>query len=637
MQIKEIIIYGRNGKKRELKFSTGTVNIISGYSKTGKTAVGQIVDYCLGSKTCDISAGVVRNYSAWYALIVTLNSEEIFIARKNPDKGQESISASYYSIEKKAVIPDKVNWAPNCDSNILTKILSDRLGIEENIHFTTENQTRDELAANIRHSLFYCFQFQYELASPKNLFHRQDEDFVTQTIKDTFPYFAGVVQKNQIELKERLRDLTRKLEIIEKKENERISIQGGKKRALALLQEAESVGLVDRHGDKDDLNIEELYMIISKIESNWKPEIVSSKIGMDDLSSLQSQLALKQDKKEQLNIKIESIGYIINNSGEYNNEITEQKHRLQSIDLFSKLNFEDKKCPFCSAEIKSDVPSIESIKDALVSLDKNLNRLNADRLNLRKYYETLLADRNGLDDEISNLKGRIDALYQTINDAKQIKDIVARQGKVVGRISLWMESYKKEDINDTEKTNLETQIKKIQDQLSEFTIQENLNSVLSIISADMTKWAKELDLEYKDCPYRFNLNAATVIVDSLDGSVPLRKLGSGSNWVGVHLLAYFAIQKYFIETNRPVPNFLVIDQPSQIYFPKSDQKTDFEKVKEIYRFIDKRVKELNGKLQVIVLDHADFPDMKEFNGSVLERWDESNGLIPNDWLQRNPE
>lgn len=60
MQIKEIVLYGVNGQIRRLPFNLGTVNIISGKSKTGKSVIGDIIDYCLGGDSCNIADGVVR-------------------------------------------------------------------------------------------------------------------------------------------------------------------------------------------------------------------------------------------------------------------------------------------------------------------------------------------------------------------------------------------------------------------------------------------------------------------------------------------------------------------------------------------------------------------------------------------------
>ena len=61
MQIRELVLYGRNGKVRHLPFSLGTVNIITGKSKSGKSAVGDIIDYCMGGLSCNIADGVVRD------------------------------------------------------------------------------------------------------------------------------------------------------------------------------------------------------------------------------------------------------------------------------------------------------------------------------------------------------------------------------------------------------------------------------------------------------------------------------------------------------------------------------------------------------------------------------------------------
>lgn len=48
MQIRELVLYGYNGKVRHLPFALGKVNIITGRSKSGKSAIGDIIDYCMG-------------------------------------------------------------------------------------------------------------------------------------------------------------------------------------------------------------------------------------------------------------------------------------------------------------------------------------------------------------------------------------------------------------------------------------------------------------------------------------------------------------------------------------------------------------------------------------------------------------
>ena len=132
-----------------------------------------------------------------------------------------------------------------------------------------------------------------------------------------------------------------------------------------------------------------------------------------------------------------------------------------------------------------------------------------------------------------------------------------------------------------------------------------------------------------------DLNKVTVIVDKPERPVPLKQLGSGSNWVGVHLIAYFALQHYFIGAKRPVPRFMFLDQPSQVYFPSEfdEKKTDWNEVNKIYQFVIDRTTELQGQLQVIIVDHADLKK-DSFREFIRENWwpDDKN-LVPIDWYK----
>ena len=87
MQILELVLYGKNGQKRTLSFKPGKVNIIPGESKAGKSAVGDIIEYCMGGSSCNIAVGIVRDNVAWYGLLLQFNTNKIFVARKNPDPG----------------------------------------------------------------------------------------------------------------------------------------------------------------------------------------------------------------------------------------------------------------------------------------------------------------------------------------------------------------------------------------------------------------------------------------------------------------------------------------------------------------------------------------------------------------------
>ena len=65
-------------------------------SKTGKTAIIDIVDYCLGSGDFRVAEGVVRECVWWYAVRYQLKQGQILVARPNPIKYARSASDVYF-------------------------------------------------------------------------------------------------------------------------------------------------------------------------------------------------------------------------------------------------------------------------------------------------------------------------------------------------------------------------------------------------------------------------------------------------------------------------------------------------------------------------------------------------------------
>lgn len=94
-QISNIVVYGKTGQRRSIEIEPGAVNIITGRSKTGKSSLIHIVDYCLGRKECNVPAGVIRKNVSWYGLKLQTSSGDIFSARRNPDPGKESSEDIY--------------------------------------------------------------------------------------------------------------------------------------------------------------------------------------------------------------------------------------------------------------------------------------------------------------------------------------------------------------------------------------------------------------------------------------------------------------------------------------------------------------------------------------------------------------
>jgi hypothetical protein len=84
-QILEIAIYNRQGDRRSIRFRPGTVNIVTGVAKTGKSALIDIVDYCLGRSEYVVAHGVIRDTVIWYAILLQSANGRILIARPSED------------------------------------------------------------------------------------------------------------------------------------------------------------------------------------------------------------------------------------------------------------------------------------------------------------------------------------------------------------------------------------------------------------------------------------------------------------------------------------------------------------------------------------------------------------------------
>lgn len=635
MQIRELIIYGKNNKRRKISFELGKMNIITGRSKSGKSAVGDIISYCLGGNSCNIADGVIREKSEWYGLLLQFKNERVFCARKNPVPGRHTTNACYIKIGKDIEVPSACDFESNTNVEGLEQLLSRLLGIKENLNELTEESTRQAYSANIRHALYYCFQNQDEIAAKNFLFHRQSEDFITQAIKDTFPYFIGIVNEETLKLQNDRKILRRQLAIEKKKlEEKQLLVGNGIERAKSLLAEAYHSGLVTGKYDDSIADYDSIYELLSRI-TEWNPEVVYE-ADLDILGQLQTDLRMKNQDKEDIYYDLQNAKDFLNESTGFTREMEEQKVRLESIGLFEKLDFDSRKCPFCSNVLEEPVIELDMMRESIIELDKNISAVNIERPKLRKYINNLETKMQSIKEEISLTEAEIDGIYSTKSEATQIRDLNSRRARVVGRISLWLESVRSKSEDGI---NLEI-IKQIQSRLDDINrildkteLNERMLSVLSRISVDMTEWSRELELEHSENPYRLDMGKCTVVVDKADRPVPLKQLGSGSNWVGVHLITYFGLQKHFLSASRPVPSFMFLDQPSQVYFPSEvdDNQVDIEMVSKMYDFMANRTDFHSGDLQVIVVDHVNLEN-KSFRNRITENWWNNGELIPEDWL-----
>ncbi len=642
-KISKIVIYGHDGQVRILPFEMDRINIITGASKTGKSALIHIVSYCLGGDVSRVPGGVIVENVSWFAVLLQRKTEQLFVARKNPWPENNSTEDIYIEKGNNLDVPLYSAIIKNGNLAGLKSLLTDFAGITEYSFEPKEGQTRKAGSADITKALIYCFQEQSEVANQKALFHRQGEPYLFQNIKDYMPFFLGVVNKEYISNKDELRRKRSELRSLEsvKAEYERMRGQSFKK-PHGLIQEAVTVGLLPSSQEFPESwdDIKGILNNALKAQSKTDFSEESPEKILDDL--FEKQKALKDERR----IVAEEILALESMKGSekgFLNEVVEQRARLISINLFEDVSedIEQCACPFCESKLDIPTPLAEAVRNNLKQISKQLENVTADS----PHVDSLIQDANKRKEEItsklSGINARIESLQETNIRIQEIRDTNAKKSLIKGRIGLYLESMNGSSDNTFDETKIE-EVKKRIEELEALTgdeeIQERIQSVLSNLSQEMTKMAKQLSLEYAEVPMRLDIKKLTVVADMEDGPLPLESMGSGANWVSLHLITYLVLQRWFAKKDIPVPRFVFFDQPTQVYFPPDREddtvkNTDIEAVLNMFKLIKDYAEELG--IQVVIMDHADI-QQDWFQGRVIEKWwDGKKKLVPMEWINDN--
>lgn len=644
MQIVDITLYGENKQQRTLSFDLGKVNIITGDSKTGKTQIINIVDYCLGS-SFNVAEGIVRDYVFWFAIRFQLKEGQLLVAKPNPTKTKFPQTVVYFEKSDKVNIPNYDNLIPNTNNDTLLRRLANIVGLDEYTH-QAEGLIRPDTPATFKHSKLYCFQPQTDIDQKDFLFYGQSKgSWNAQAIKDILPFLLGAIDSESVVLKRRLNEKRRNLNRLQREIQQAESIVDktlGK--VFELITEAKQVGLVSLNvnvkNKEEGLTV--LYSLSKQDDIGVQPDLDN-----DALVLLQSQI---QELSKQRSVIIENIKateeYQRESTG-YESEAEQQVLRLESINLFpNKRKIDNSICPLCSQKLDVPIPTVEQITASLTELKTGLQITRKEQPKVQEYLSKLEEQKNRINTQIRELENSIKSIYKEQAEAKRLKDLNIRKGRVLGRISLYLES--KIEVNDFSASKrkikeLQRDISNIEDRLSIETQEDKLESILDQLGLQMTNWSKDLELEFKDRTIKFSIKKLTLFIISTDKTIPFNQTGSGENWVAYHLLIHFALHKYFTQKKRPVPNFLILDQLSQAYFPPEkdlrgtgeiEQSEDDKAIKRLFKFIFKRTNELDGQFQTIIVDHAKLKD-KEFNYAIKEEWRKGLKLVPEEWIKNS--
>lgn len=245
--IASVFFIGEEGAFRIIELESGRVNVITGASGTGKSAVIKALDYCLGSSKCQLPVYVRRRCVAVGVKWVR-GQDEMISCRQVPLVGKAPNSYMYVTTGRNLKVPRSVDEFEGRGSVAASKArLGAAFGIESMPMNETEQPERDSPdRPSVRQFTPYVFVTKEVIDSETVLLHGLDDNRKAPLIISTMPYFLGAVTHETAAAERRLRQARKALEMDTAREEARVAKDSLlKQRVRILLGEAQQLGLIE--------------------------------------------------------------------------------------------------------------------------------------------------------------------------------------------------------------------------------------------------------------------------------------------------------------------------------------------------------------------------------------------------------
>ncbi|MCH8012993.1 MAG: DUF3732 domain-containing protein [Candidatus Marinimicrobia bacterium] len=659
LSILKIILWPKDKTKEQriIQFKEGCINVITGDSKTGKSSITWIIDYCLGSGKCSIPVGMIRKLTDWFGIHLKLANTEMLIVRRNPGEKQSTneiywdegitIEIPYYP-QKNGRVEDIVNRF-----NQISRLPSlDFKSSEQVSGYGSRPSFRDMAAFN--------FQPQHIVANPFTLYYKADTTEHREKLKIIFPLVFGAIdsetlakQRQLTELEAQARKVQRDLATLHNANR----VWEGEIQSYYL--QAKEYGLISSPSESTEgwsieNYISELRKATATIETLDVPKISDEAIAIaaKEIAELIHQ---EDESSRQIGIRrrrLTKIDALANSVSEYIHSLSDHKDRLSGIGwLEKKLSSNEKfRCPLCNTVHPEAVEELMKLselathyKDLTKSLESAPAKLDKEEAELRTELKYFTEQLDVIREKRKELEDKSEELAALRQQTRQIF-------LFIGRIQQALKNYQEDSIIDelqNEYRSLHERITKLRKQLDPKQKKVRLQRAISIVSKRIAEYSKILELEHWSEDVTLNEKELTLQFTSVEGRRDfLWEIGSGANWMGYHIATFLSLHEYFLTLkNNLVPTFLIFDQPSQVYYPEKwpeNEKQqeiqvpdDIAGVRRVFTAMDEAILNTSGDLQIIVTEHAGsntWRHAKSINFIGNWRKGEDEFLIPRSWV-----
>ena len=640
-KIEKIILILKDGDKREIEFHDG-VNIIAGKSQTGKSALIDIIDYCLFSSMCTIPKGIIYNSVNIYCLVFWINGKRLILARKKFDDVENGGKNKIFVYEiNQAFNDEKINnefFIQNKNKFISGEQFKD-YHIKNILNIPIESQKLDDLNDSVlsfRSMTSFMFQHQNLMASKFALFYRLDSFTRAKQTQRDFKLFMNINNIESIQKEEELENIKKQLKKIEKEEqffNEKFT------NLLQMLRE-DCINFYALLG-----NSESKILQITEFKEN---DILEYNEMLEDINNYTLDGDIPKELENLKNIRdtifkdYNQIKMQIEDIKTYENELSLTR---QIFEIDTKHN-NDLNCPLCGRLHNNNYEQYEKAK----------NKIKTELSEINSIPPKIIEQKSKLENELKKYKQKYEEENSKYLKMKNTyKYIVSQEDKKEKLLELKSNIKSKQQImkdfkifNNKEKDELLQKQKNLQDELAGFNFKTSLKQVEVKIAEyinEIINNGLELEESLGDANLYFNIEDFSLFQNFKSKRIYLGEMGSGSNWLNCHIALILGLHKYIALNNSKIPSFIFFDQPSQVYFPseedinksKTDEykESDLTTVKNIFKNIIKNIEEINSnknvnsKIQLLITDHYS-TDEEWFTKHIIKdgEWIDGKKLIP---------
>ena len=630
--IYEMGVIDNNDKKHPVYLKAG-LNIVTGASSTGKSALIEIFDYCLGSSEDTIPEGIITDNAKIYYVCMNI-SNRIYVFGRKPQSNRvytRTIQEHQENIINIDFFDDR--FAISKFKEYMRNELLNIDNVDEST-LDTFYKRQKESRPTVRSYMSFLLQHQNLIANKHALFYRFDEkEKREQVIKHT-KFFLGFVNQDyflQMKNKEAIEIEIKKL----KKEKEVLNYYK-EKQELELEPELKNMYALMRF-PKEPIKLKSI--ISNPVESKNRLHVILHPDNFDSSSDIfhQRYVAISESHAE----KIVELNHTKNKITSIKNSLNQEDKLLTSEKLVDQeaVKVFDATCPLCETKHSELPKSAIQLKTAIEKLNQTLRLTEK----MRAPLQTLLADTERhaekLTKQVKSLqaeKKELESINEVIRERKDFSEAIYNQKyKLFSIIDLLNPSS--DTKIDSQLIELRKDLQAITGELKKYNINNFIEEAEKTINEYMYDIGNEFDFEktYDPINLKFSLNSFDLYHDDTDKNkkIYLRSMGSGANWLYTHLTLFLSLHKYFVSLGEDclIPSILFLDQPTQVYFPNfsRDTKENFstEDIKRVEGLEDKKLDEdmksvtnifnqlnsycisLNEEFgfspQIIVTDHVD--------------------------------